>query len=32
MLYASVASQIVDVDHRSPSEVADEILQRLKAP
>ncbi len=29
-LYASVASQIVDTDNRTPGEVADEILQRLQ--
>lgn len=29
-LYASVASQIVDVDDRTPSEIADEILERLE--
>ena len=32
MLYASVASQIVDVDDRSPREVAGEIRERLQAP
>ena len=29
-LYASVAAQIVDVDDRSPAEIADEILDRLQ--
>jgi shikimate kinase len=31
MLYASVASQIVDVDDRTPAEIAGEILEGLEA-
>jgi shikimate kinase/3-dehydroquinate synthase len=32
MLYASVASQIIDVDSRTPAEAAQEIIHRLDKP
>ena len=32
MLYASVASQIVDVDDRSPAEITTEIVKKLDEP